>query len=140
MTHFDLEITARTAYAEASDQGWIGILAVVNVINSRAKQRGHTLAEVCLQALQFSCWNALLDGKNNPDRMRMARAEDDDVILVQCRAAVDKTVGSGDILPDPTDGATSYHVVGLTPDWAASMVPTVVIGRHSFYKEAPKYA
>lgn len=145
VTPFDREIVARTAYGEASSEGWMGILAVVNVINNRARLHGISLAEVCLQGLQFSCWNAVLNGKNNPDRMRMARAADDDVVLAQCRDAVDKVVGRGDNvvpltlpIPDPTDGATSYFVVGTpAPEWAASMHCCGIIGKHVFYKDAP---
>lgn len=147
MTPFDREIAARTGYGEASGEGWIGILAVINVVNNLAKLHGRSLAETCLHGPVFSCWNALLTIKGetiaNPDRVRVAKAADDDVILVQCRQAVDKVVGRGDNVvplepptPDPTDGATHYFVVGTpSPPWAAAMQCCGIIGRHVFYKE-----
>ncbi len=138
MSPFDREIAARTGYAEASSEGRDGLRAVIHVINNRAKQRGWSLAEVCMHGPAFSCWNALLTIRDkvvaNPDRIRVVKAADNDPVLVMAREIVDKVVDGGD--NDLTSGATHYYVLNTpAPDWAASMQCCGIIGKHVFYKE-----
>ena len=138
LTPFILELMARTAYGEASGEGYDGQRAIIHVIYNRAEQHKFSPLEAILHGPAFSCWNALLEvnGKTvaNPDRIRIARAAEDDPVLVQCRAL------AADPGADLTDGATNYHVIGLKPDWAASMQCCGIIGKHVFYKDAPKVA
>lgn len=38
---------------------------------------------------------------------------------------------------DDTGHATHYHAVYVNPDWASALQPTVDIGHHIFYRDAP---
>lgn len=126
-----LDVTARTIWAEASGEGMEGMAAVANVIANRvARPRwwGSGWSGVCLKKYQFSCWlpNDPVYKKvttvtiGNP-RFRDAR--------ILARAAIEG------ILPDRTKGADHYYADYIaTPKWAQGKTPTVVIGRHRFFK------
>ena len=51
------KIIAITILAEARGEGEKGMYAVAAVIAQRANERKLTPSKVCLQRLQFSCWN-----------------------------------------------------------------------------------
>lgn len=50
-------IVSYTIYAEARGEPFKGKWAVAAVIQTRARLKGLSLVEVCLQDKQFSCWN-----------------------------------------------------------------------------------
>lgn len=52
-------ILSYTIYAEARGEPFNGKKAVASVIHTRSKRLGLSMAEVCLQDQQFSCWNSL---------------------------------------------------------------------------------
>ncbi len=54
-------IISYTIYAEARGEPWEGMKAVASVIRTRAMRSKLSLAEVCRQSRQFSCWNDLAD-------------------------------------------------------------------------------
>lgn len=128
---FDLDIAARTVWMESRSEPVAGQRAVAWVIANRHKTArwysGHTLAECCLMAQQFSCWNT-----NDPNRISMSRLDDDDPTLLSMRSyVIDAMAGTG---TDPTFGATHYYASGIpTPPWAKDAAPTVQIGRHRFF-------
>jgi spore germination cell wall hydrolase CwlJ-like protein len=83
---------------------------------------------VCLKRFQFSCWNP-----GDPNRPRLFQIELEDRDLLGCtRACVEALSGA----PDPTGGATHYHVTAMPaqPRWARGRSPDLVIGRHAFYR------
>ena len=51
------KIVAITILAEARGEGNKGMYAVAAVIAQRSNERKVTPSQVCLQRLQFSCWN-----------------------------------------------------------------------------------
>lgn len=129
----DRYIGAATAYMEASNQGPVGIRAVMHVLFNRLQfspKYGSTIADICLKPWQFSCWNTA-----DPNRHRLAVVDDGESILTDCYAAYDETVAGSD---DPTLGATHYIADGITPpQWVTEATQTVKIGSHTFYKGVP---
>ncbi len=118
---YEQDVVIATIILEAGGEYYVGAIeAVHEVIVNRAMKRNLTLAEVCLQRKQFSCWNEISveDGitkaKSHP-RWEIAR----------------------NILEKETNytkGADHYHADYVNPYWADSMEKTIVIGRHIFYK------
>lgn len=123
------EIVARTIYGEASNQPLEGQRAIANVIQNRVKLQGwmgKTFREVCLKPYQFSCWLP------SPDRERLMRADNTDAVYVQCLKIAGLAINGQ--LQDVTEGSTSYCTKETNPKWESSMVPTVVLGSHKFFK------
>ena len=139
----DLDIMALTVWAEARGEGPDGMAAVAWVIRHRyenpgwwSRQRGDgipddTIAAVCLDAYQFSCWN-----HSDPQRARLlnpATKERSDYKL--CRK-ICLDVLQSPIEDDLVKGADHYctkAVVRYTR-WARGRTPVKVIGNHQFYR------
>lgn len=120
----DLGIVHKTLIAEAGGERdrVTAMQAVGNVIRRRAELRGMTVEEVCLQRLQFSCWN---EGKDRVDAfIRKNRAVWDDALTAWQLSGVE----------DVTDGADHYHTKAVNPKWNRGMERTAVIGGHIFYR------
>jgi spore germination cell wall hydrolase CwlJ-like protein len=127
---YDTELATMTVYMEASGEGPEGMLAVAFVlVNRKNRTYGHTLATVCLEPLQFSCWNT-----SDPNRIRMAQLNDLDPTLGEAEHAVTTAINGSE--PDPTHGAVNYYATSMRtpPDWAKRMTFTVELGKHRFYK------
>lgn len=130
----DVDTLARTVYGEARGEHLDGMQAVAWVIVNRAK-RGpprfpETIAGVCKQKYQFTCW-----APNDPNSKVCAAATDADPFFVLALfAAAGVLIGQ---VPDPTNGSDHYHTIGMRPypDWAGKMKLMTVIGQHRFYKE-----
>ena len=81
------KIVALTLLGEARGEGWSGMYFVACVIQQRSIERGKDCAKICVQPLQFSCWNGihgdglklikrrewLFESKSAPDALRLAR-------------------------------------------------------------------
>lgn len=120
--HSDETIIAATLILEAGGERADGAMEAVNeVICTRAWKRDLTRREVCLQRMQFSCWNS---GKIN---ILVAKAKRH----VRYSEAL-KIVNGG--ITNYTSHADHYHADYCSPYWAASLTRTVKIGRHIFYK------
>jgi hypothetical protein len=138
----DLDIMALTVWAEARGEGVKGQSAVAWVMRNRwenprwwSRQRNDgilddTIAAVCKDPWQFSCWNP-----NDPSRKLL----DDPKLLEQSRMKnirlICEKVLLGEIL-DPTDRSDHYcttKVVRYT-SWARGRKPVAVIGLHSFFR------
>lgn len=130
----------RTIYGESRGEPFDGQLAVGWVIRNRAQHPtitwwGHGIVGVCFADKQFSCWNA--DDPNS--RILRTLTEDSEAFLkASAAAACVLTV----VMGDPTFGATHYFTTkapkpGMTwpPEWARELIPTIVIGHHSFFRE-----
>lgn len=127
----DLDISARTAYGEARGD-LDSIIGVVWVIRNRAEHPtwwGKTPAEVARKPAQFSCWNL-----NDPNRLVLQKALQGGPLFDYAWAITSLVFLNA--IPDPTGGATNYHVAAMKnpPAWAAKLVPTVRLGAHQFYK------
>ena len=121
------DIVVATIIMEAGGEYHRGSLeAVYEVIVNRAKKRRMTLAEVCLQKWQFSCWNGKANG----------------IIALEATIAkakkhprwktAEKILGTS---TNFTNGADHYYADYIdAPYWAASMTQTVKIGKHIFFK------
>jgi hypothetical protein len=64
------EIVAATLVLEAGGESSEGITAVMNVIHNRHLKRGMSYQAICLQRLQFSCWNGVTDRQKVVDRAK----------------------------------------------------------------------
>jgi len=131
-TAADIEVLARTIYAEASGQPFAGQVAVGWVVRNRLARPdrfGKTIAEVCLKPKQFSCWN-----ENSPNFRRSLSADVTNPNYAKALAAAALVLT--DESPDPTGGSDHYFADYITkPEWAATMTLMVKIGAHSFYRE-----
>lgn len=133
----DVDVLARTLYGEARGEKLEGMQAVAWVILNRAK-RGpprfpETIAEVCKQKWQFTCW---APGDPNA-KVCAAATEADPFFALALYAAAGVLTGN---VPDPTRGSDHYHTVGMSPypSWASKMQLQAIIGQHRFYSEMPK--
>jgi len=119
----DLGVVHKTLIAEAGGEGIEGMVAVGNVIRNRAKARGLTVEQVCLQPWQFSCWN---DKARLRAFIRKNRAVYEDALTAWQLSGVE----------DVTGGADLYHADYVKPRWDWSKtVRTVKVGQHIFYRE-----
>lgn len=117
----DNEIVAATLILEAGGEYEAGALqGVMEVIRNRAVKRSLTVADVCLQRLQFSCWNTDRAGQ-----------------LAKAKRHPRWSEAMAIVLGPPTNftgGADHYHADYVSPYWAESMTVTAKIGRHIFYR------
>lgn len=133
----EIDILARTLFGEARGESDAGLVAVAWVVLNRvrfAQQKpygywwGNDVVAVCLRPWQFSCWN-----QNDPNVSVIQNVTRDNPRFQDC-VQIAKKVMAGQIL-DPTEGATHYHHVDLTPHWTQNATKTVQIGAHLFYKD-----
>ena len=124
----DLEVLARTLYGEARGEMPLGKRAVAHVIFNRlqhAPRFGSTIAEVCQQPWQFSCW---LPSDPNSAVIKAATISQ----LADCIVAAVEAIEEDDF----TKGSTHYYADTMTPPkWAAGHVPVVTIGHHRFFND-----
>ena len=128
----DLLIMARTIWGEARGESPDGRLAVGWVIRNRVTQhhrREITIAGVCTEPFQFSCWL-----ENDPNRMKLLTIDCKDDLFRLCMMSAIQALIPGGV--DITHGATHYHVTNMAnpPQWAIGHSPTAIIGDHSFFK------
>lgn len=118
-----LPVPVLTVLAEAGGEGMEGMVAVSNVIRNRAKRRGLTVEQVCLQRKQFSCWN---DGGVTVYRYaERNRAIWDDALTAW------QVSGTEDL----TGGADHYFADYIKrPKWALGMDFKGRVGKHLFYR------
>jgi spore germination cell wall hydrolase CwlJ-like protein len=116
---------ALTILAEARGEGQAGMNAVACVIAQRALERGLSMRDVCLERLQFSCWN----GKKHKDLAPLLKTK-------QAKHAL--WLESHAYLLDLTamQYANHYHAVWMKkkPYWARGKAPLLTIGQHAFYR------
>jgi len=132
----EIDVLARTLWGEARGEGNIGLEAVANVVLNRVKVAeankgkywwGSNIIQVCQKPYQFSCWN-----RSDPSFQKLQKVDETDLYFATClRIARRAVVG---VLDDHTKEATHYHADYVSPYWAKGETPTVIIGRHIFYK------
>lgn len=131
----DIDILARTIWGEARGEGPLGMENVASTILNRVKFAqarggywwGNTIAEVCLEPWQFSCWNA-----DDPNRVKMEMVDASDPAFRVALGIASKAANGH--LADRTGGATHYHTRAVRPAWRASGQHTASLGAHEFYK------
>lgn len=125
----DVHAVAATIWGEARSEPLAGQIAVGCVIRNRTLTPGwwgSGWRGVCLAPHQFSCW-----WDQQGTRVRYID-ESDSKFLGLLGIAEDIMSGKYD---DPTHGADHYYADTIdAPEWAIGKVPTVVIGRHRFFK------
>jgi spore germination cell wall hydrolase CwlJ-like protein len=127
----DVDILARTIWGEARGEGQLGREGIAAVVLNRLKRGqphrfGATIADVCLQARQFSCWNA-----DDPNLEKLQRVDETDRHFRACIEIAERAVNG--TLSDPTSGSDHYHTTSVSPEWSKEKQPAVVIGVHKFY-------
>lgn len=124
---------ARTIYGEARGQPKVGMEAVANVVLNRVKSGRYpnSVAQVCLQPFQFSCWN-----KNDPNRAKMENLKPGaNHVFDECLEIADDALAG--VLPDHTFGATHYYANYIAEPFWVKKSPmaqrTATIGVHLFF-------
>jgi spore germination cell wall hydrolase CwlJ-like protein len=133
----DNRTLAATVWAEARSGGVEGMSAVANVIVNRFRDSpsrfGRTVADVCTQPKQFSCWN---DPKDTPFRQieRIVPNSPDAEAWQDAQNLVTLILYGNE--PDPTHGATFYHTANIHALWDRDMIVSARIGPHVFFRPA----
>lgn len=142
VTEKDIDILARTLWAEARGEGLAGMIAAGWTIRNRvdldlhndgkADWWGEGYTAVCTKAWQYSCWN-----KNDPNYAFVSGAKAIPAgEFRQAKLAAETVIGSA-ADTDPTQGATHYYSTTMPkpPVWADPKISTrtVKIGRHIFF-------
>lgn len=135
--HRELEIDtlARTVWGEARGEGVPGMTAIARVVMNRlgiAMVKGSfwwgaSIIQICQKPFQFSCWN-----KDDPNYRKLLAVDARDFYFVTAQRIAGRVLYS--VGPDPTNGATHYHVAGITPYWVGNAKPVAVIGHQLFYR------
>lgn len=123
---FGLSVPEMTIIGEAANQGMTGMVAIGEVIRTRAKERHLTPEAVCLQPKQFSAWN------QGSERLEAFIRKNQGII------GQAKTAWSGSAYSNLTNGSNLYHATSVSPSWSRSPKVKFIcqIGQHRFYKES----
>ena len=136
----DLDVMARTLWGEARGEGLAGMRAVAHVIMNRVTDARwpNSIAAVCKQPYQFSCWN-VADGtaagaQSQANELRKVTFRDLFIAMVYPMAV---QVAAEFNSVDPTGRANHYLRTdllwsGQAPTWANPQHITAVIGNHTF--------
>lgn len=139
----DQRTVALTLLGEARGEGRGGMYAVACVIQKRAAERRLTLAQVCLQPAQFSCWT---DKAYMATMTRLYNANTEQAKYA--KALADSMSKGGRLSQDFTGHANHYYSLDLKkpPYWTFKVIkkdgkqikvpikPTKKIGKHLFYR------
>jgi len=136
-TEDDIDVLARTLFGEGRGEPLAGLYAIAWVVINRAKRAPRwpgTVAGVCLQSKQFSCWNG---SDANLPKLRAATLKQPAFLRCYGAAAI---VLAGSV-HDLTRGADHYVTLALPagartwpPAWSVRMQPTEDIGGHRFFR------
>lgn len=139
---------ALTLWGEGRGEPVEGRIAIGAVVWNRAVKTSTippsdaTIKAICLAPLQFSCWNPGPDPNHQrvlAVAQQMVQSQPLDPILRECLFIAQGIVGGA--LRDNTGGATNYLTTQLydsdrSPGWARAMKIAVVIGDHTFLRNA----
>lgn len=140
------ELLALTIYGESANQGYDGMLAVLNVIRNRVKESkfiddniaqitGDSLYGVILKKWQFSAFN--IDDPVRQKLINIASNFGHSLVTNNNLKKAYEIVKTAFIkqLPDNTFGATYYHTKWISPYWSKVYTITTKIGDHIFYSD-----
>lgn len=128
----DDALAALTLWMEARGEGWVGLVAVAEVIRTRMRTRyasDGTVAGTVLRDRQFSCWNG-----GDPQRIVAVQLTADDPVYQRCLEAW-QTACEG--LTDYSRGADHYYApasVDRVPFWHRDDKVVAEIEGHLFLK------
>ena len=133
LTPGDIDIGWRTVWMEARGESREGKEAVVHVLFNRLEyrigDRWNTIAQVCLDWLQFSGWR-----ENDPS---FVKAQTIDLNTSSARTALGAFLAAWSQRPtDPTKGSRHYYADSIpAPKWAVGHQPCLVLGHHRFFND-----
>jgi len=119
---------ATAVYFEARGEPIEGQAAVAWVVHNRVESRRYpdNACDVVHEHDHRQCqFSYMCDGKR----------EDIHDNVAYTRALVITMLTAGNIMVDPTGGATHYHATKVTPWWASDLQRTAKIDNHIFYKD-----
>jgi hypothetical protein len=124
---FNKAIAILCAWREARGDGPDAMRAILHVIANRAIDRGKSWDVIVFQRLQFTS----MTYGSDPE-LTLVPVTGDAQFTYLC-GIVDEVYAGTD--EDNTLGATNYFANYIpVPSWAKSMIPTVTIGKQTFYK------
>lgn len=145
----DAQTVTLTMLGEARGEEVEGRIAVGNVIRNRVNDDRwpDTFKDVCLQKMQFSCWQTIGGASNHKalmdlaERMLTGRPPNISYVseaLVRETAWVARGIISGEAR-DRTGGSNHYLTRKLwesstPPQWARGCSPSCLILRHAFFR------
>ena len=129
-------IIARTLYAEARNDGKVGMEAVASVIYNRAKGNKDNFTKACLKPKQFSCWNKFTKEEADPKNFKVKipssvnKNKKNEALWKEAMQIV------ADMLNGtfkPTTTANMYfNPQKCSPKWANELTDVKMIGSHKF--------
>ena len=129
-------IIARTLYAEARNDGKVGMEAVASVIYNRAKGNKDNFTKACLKPKQFSCWNKFTKEEADPKNFKIKipssvnKNKKNEALWKEAMQIV------ADMLNGtfkPTTTANMYfNPQKCSPKWANELTDVKMIGSHKF--------
>ena len=137
---YDKTIVAATLILEAGgEKDKRAMYAVYEVMHNRSIRRHLSYDEVCLEYKQFSCWNSI------HTRATAFGIKIEVVDPYELEDIIDKamthprwkealSIVSKKSQTRYTSGATHYHADYVDPYWANSLLKTIKIDHHIFYK------
>lgn len=129
-------IIARTLYAEARNDGEVGMKAVASVIYNRADGKKELFTNACLKPKQFSCWNKFTAEEADPKNFKIkipssvnGNKKNETLWKTAMQIAADMLVDSF----KPTTKANAYfNPKTANPKWASDLLNSKMIGSHKF--------
>jgi N-acetylmuramoyl-L-alanine amidase len=130
----DEALAAATIWQEAAGEGYMGKVAVAEVIRNRAAQRYNsdgTIAGTIGRRYQFSAWND--DAQNNARLIQSLELDDENPIVQDCvHAWREAAAGS-----ERANGAVLYANLSVCkPSWLPNVRQVAQLGNHTFFVEA----
>ena len=117
-------------YYEARGEGRTGQQAIAEVVFHRMNtgNYGHSICAVVYEGAGRSGCQFSFTCNGDLDRSKQASAwKESEVLAAQ--------ILTGEVqLRNATGGATNFHAVSVSPDWADTMDKTIQIGNHIFYR------
>lgn len=123
-------VIALTIWFEARSEGPGGMDRVAGVLANRARRTGNSIAYLCLEPRQFSCWREGTDGSIRP-RQRERPGPADPEFAYSLSLA--RKLATGNYRP--ATGATHYHTVDVNPWWNRNMILLERYKNTLYYKE-----
>lgn len=111
-----------TLILEARGEGIEGMVAVGEVIRTRAEERGLSYRAVCLQRKQFSCWNDRQSALNTLKTQNKA--------IFRLAAKAWEASESSNL----THKSNHYHNLRVKPYWIRGKKPVAQVKNHLFYR------
>jgi len=120
-------MVAAVVVAEAGGEGPRGMMAVAEVIRTRADAADVSMLTIVQRARAFS----VLNTSSLEDLYWKYSGQN---VYTQALAMVRVAYNTPEVLPGLTKGANHYFRIDAHPSWARNRRPIIVIGNHAFYR------